>query len=182
MQHSLTFHSFFYKNGYLLVLAAWLITISFMVDNYWSANASINTVKKEISNYVNSQERSFIDLVNDTTVINKISKANLSEAFLLSLIKKKYFLFFYTPDSSSNERLICWNTQQVLPYPSLLYENRSKGFVQLENGFYVWTRYNIGHVKAIALIPVKWNYIVSNDYLENNFVVDESFAFNYDVT
>jgi signal transduction histidine kinase len=182
LQHSLTFRSFFYKNGYLLVLAAWLITISFVVDNYWSANASINTVKKEISNYVNSQEKSFVDLVNDTTVIDKISKANFSESFLLSLIKKKYFVFFYTPDSSSNERLICWNTQQVLPYPSLLYENRSKGFVQLENGFYVWIRYNIGHVKAIALIPVKWNYIVSNDYLENNFVVDESFAFNYDVT
>ncbi|MEO6670733.1 MAG: hypothetical protein ABIN36_14725, partial [Ferruginibacter sp.] len=59
MQQSQTFRRFLYKNIYLLVLAAWLITISFAVENYWSVNASIATVQKELSNHIRSQENDF---------------------------------------------------------------------------------------------------------------------------
>lgn len=114
--------------------------------------------------------------------MSKVRKGNFSEAFLASLVKKNYFVFFYTTDTTSHESLICWNTQQVLPYPSLLYERKGKGFVQLQNGFYVWNRYNVGNIKAIALIPVKWNYIIENDNLKNDFVNDASITGNYDVS
>ncbi len=182
MQQSTTFRSFLYKNTYLLVLAAWFITISFVVDNYWSVNASLNTVQKEISGNIHKQENDFVKLVNDSSAINKISSGNFSESFLQSLIRKKYFVFFYKTDTTSHESLICWNTQQVLPYPSLLYERKDKGFVKLQNGFYVWNRYNIKNVKVLALIPVKWDYIIENDNLENNFANDASIAANYDIS
>lgn len=182
MQQSSTFGRFLYKNIYLLVLAGWFITISFVIDNYWSINASLNTVQKEISGNIHKRENDFIKLVNDSIAMDKIRSGDFSEQFLQGLIKKKYFVFFYSTDSTSHEALICWNTQQVLPYPSLLYEKRDKGFVKLQNGYYVWNRYNVKGVKALALIPVKWDYIIENDNLKNDFVNDAAITQNYDIS
>ncbi len=181
MLQALTFKRFLYKNIYLLVVAAWLITISFVVDNYWSVNASLSTVQKELSNYIHNQENDFVKLVNDSATINKIGKGVFTEEYLLHITRKKYFVFFYSTDSTFHESLICWNTQQVLPYPSLLYEKRDKGFVKLQNGYYVWNRYNFKDIKALALIPVKWDYIIENENLQNDFANDKSITQTYDI-
>jgi len=182
LQNTNLFRTFFFKNSYLLVLAAWLITLSFGVDNYWSANSSITKVQKEISNEIQQQEKDFKALVKDPGVISTVASGNFSESFLSGLTSKKYFIFFYTTDPGSQESLLCWNTQQVLPYPSLLYEKRNEGFVLQENGYYVWNRYDLGAIKAIALFPVKWNYFISTDYLPNDFVNDRSITSNYDIS
>ena len=178
----MTFRRFLNKNAYLLLLAAWLVTLSFIVDNYWSANSSIHSVQNKLSTYVHKQEEELKKLANDTAAIDRIVQGTYSEEFLQQLIHKKYFVFFYANDNSGHEQLINWNTQQVLPFPSLLYENRQSGFVQMENGFYVWNRYNVKDVKVLGLIPVKWNYIITNDYLKNGFADDPSFSLNYDIT
>ena len=182
MQNSKTFRRFLYRNASLLLLAAWLVTLSFIVDNYWSANSSIHSVQNKINTYINKQEKDLQKLANDTAAITKIVQGNYNEDYLAGLTQKKYFLFIYAPDTSGHEQLVSWNTQQVLPFPSLLYETRQSGFVQLENGFYVWNRYNINNVKILGLIPVKWNYIISNEYLKNGFASDPSLSLNYDIT
>jgi len=165
-----------------LLIAAWLVTLSFIVDNYWSANSSIYSVQNKISTYIHKQEKDIAKIAADSAVINKIVQGNYSEEFLARLIKKKYYLFFYASDTSGHEQLVCWNTQQVLPFPSLLYETRKSGFVQLQNGFYVWNRYNVKNVKILGLIPVKWNYIITNEYLKNGFANDQSFSLNYGIS
>ena len=182
MQKTLSIGHFFYKNIYLLVVAAWFITISFVVDNYWSANASLKSVQKKINGYVHSQENDFTLFANDKDAIQKVANGTYSEEFLANLAKKKYFLFFYDDKTAASPSLVCWNTQKVLPLPFMLYDNLGKGFVQLENGYYVWHRVNTGPLKVIALIPVKWNYFITNEYLQNNFVFDESLALNYDIS
>ena len=182
MQKSITFKRFLYKNSYILLAAAWFVTLSFIVDNYWSANSSIKSVQNKISSYIHDQEKDIQMLVTDNTTIPKIISGNYSEDYIRSIIQKKYFLFFYATDSTGHESLIYWNTQQVLPFPSLLYESRVTGFVKLGNGFYVWKRYNTGNVKVLALIPVKWDYIISTEYLKNGFVSDLPLSQNYDIS
>ncbi len=182
MQHANTFRRFLSRNGYLLIIAAWLITLSFVIKNYWSSNASLSTVQKEISRSLSSKEHDFTKLVNDADVIDKISKGSFSESFLQELVNKNYFVFFYKTDNTSHESLVCWNTQQVLPYPSLLYATKNRGFVKLQNGYYAWNRFNVKDVKALALFPVKWDYIIENENLQNNFVDDASISDNYYVS
>jgi len=182
LPNSKTFRRFLFKNAYLLLIAAWLVTLSFIVDNYWSANSSIHSVQSKISTYIHKQEKDLKKLSKDTAAIEQIIQGTYSEDYLAQLIKKKYFVFFYADDSTGHEQLVCWNTQQVVPFPSLLYETRQSGFVQMENGYYVWNRYNVKNVKIIGLIPVKWNYIITNDYLKNGFANDPSFSLNYDIS
>jgi two-component system nitrogen regulation sensor histidine kinase NtrY len=182
LQKSVTIGQFLYKNIYLLVIAAWLITISFVVDNYWSANASLKSVQKKIAGYIHEQESDIVSLATDSSVFRKIDSGNYEEDFLQHLSRKKYFVFFYRSSESQPQSLICWNTQKVLPLPSMITDKPTEGFVELDNGYYVWHRYESGKIKMLALIPVKWNYFISNDYLQNEFVIDKSLSVNYDIT
>ena len=63
MQTEITFRRFLYKNSYLLVIAAWLITISFIIDNYWSGNSSVKAVQANLQQYVQREEKDFDKLV-----------------------------------------------------------------------------------------------------------------------
>ncbi len=182
MQTPITFKRFLLRNANLLLAAAWFVTLSIIVDNYWSANASIKSVQNQLSSYVHGQEKEVQKLIVDNKVIPTIVSGNYDTDFLKKIKNKKYYLFVYATDTLGYESLIFWNTQQVLPFPSLLYESRQNGFVKLGNGYYVWKRYLTGNVKVLALIPVKWDYIIPNEYLKNVFVNDQSFSLNYDIS
>ncbi len=182
MQKSITLKKFLYRNAYLLLAAAWFVTLSVIVDNYWSANSSIKSVQSKISSYVHAQEKDIYKLVNDNNIIPGIISGKYSESFIKEISQKSFYLFLYATDSSGHESLIYWNTQQVIPFPSLLFESRHNGLVKLGNGFYVWERFYKGNVKVLALIPVKWNYIISTEYFKNGFVNDASLSTNYDIS
>jgi signal transduction histidine kinase len=173
---------FVYKYIYLLIIAAWLITISFVIDNYWSASSSLTTVQRKIHSYIHNREQDFKQLVKDSVNLQKIVNQDIDEKFLESITKKDYFIFFYAVSDTSSDNLICWNTQKVLPLPFMLYNNERNGFVKLDNGYYVWDRIEMGKLKCIELIPVKWDYFIENEYLQNNFAVDKSISLNYDLT
>ncbi|MEO5967698.1 MAG: HAMP domain-containing sensor histidine kinase [Ferruginibacter sp.] len=181
MQHLKTFKHFLKRNIYLLIIAAWIITIAIIIDNYWSVNSSLFTVQKTLSSYVQKSEIDFKKLTSDTTVTNNILTEYLSEEELLNLVKKDYFIYFYSISKEKEYQLKFWNTQSVFPNWSLLYLNGNSGFVKLQNGYYVWNIITNKNFKAIALIPVKWNYIITNEYLKNNFAVNESISLNYDL-
>lgn len=159
-----------------------MITFSFIVDNYWSANASISNVQNQISNYVQFQEKDFIKVAEDTAEITKILSRNYDEAFLRKYMEKAYFLFAYKSGNRGTEDLVFWNTQKVQPFPSLLYESGNEGFIKLENGYYVWSKIVDHGYKLIALIPVKWNYYISTDYLKNEFAFDPLLSLSYDIS
>jgi len=148
-----------------------MITFAIIIDNYWSPNSSRKTVQKKLTSHIQAAENDFRKLVSDTSVTSMIRNNNFDENFLKKLTRKDYFLFIYIIDSSGELKLSFWNTQQVLPNTSLLYLNSRSGFVQLQNGFYAWNSYTDKHIKALSLIPVKWNYIITNEYLQNGFAV-----------
>ena len=163
-------------------MAAWLITIAFAIDNYWSSTSSLKTVQNKLTTYIHNQQNDFKLLMNDRLVVQKIATTTYNDNFLKQLTQKKYFLFFYSTTDTASETLVCWNTQKIVPIPFMLYGTENKGFVKLDNGYYVWERRELGSLKCIALIPLKWNYFIVNDYLKNDFVTDENISFNYDIT
>ncbi|RYF88286.1 MAG: HAMP domain-containing protein, partial [Chitinophagaceae bacterium] len=89
--------------------------------------------------------------------------------------------FFYRATSDSQYQMRCWNTQQVLPDDGILQSAVSTGFAQLANGFYVWNKKDSAEMLAVSLVPIKWNYIVTNDYLKNTFVNRPMLGNQYDI-
>jgi len=180
LQHNYNFRGFLNKNLYLIVIAAWLFTIAIVIDSYWSANSSQRSVQKKVANHIHSAENDFRLLVTDPEILNNIRNRNYDENFLKKLTEKDYFLFFYIIDSVGKHDLLLWNTQQVIPGADLLNIKNNAGFIQLQNGYYVWNSFINGNLKILSLIPVKWNYIITNEYLHNGFAA-KGITQNYDI-
>ena len=83
---------FFGRNGYLIVIAAWLVTISFIIDNYWG-DSSEPGVKKAIQKDIQDKQKDFVSFYNDTALIRQLISRQYSEATLTQLTGKKYFIF-----------------------------------------------------------------------------------------
>ncbi len=160
---------FFKNNLYLLVVAAWLITLSFIIDNYWSSTSNIKAVQNKMSNYVNDAETDFIKTLYDSSFRQHMERTAMTEKKEALLQKKDYFIYLYKKKLFSQPSLQYWSSQTVLPDDGILASPQKAGFAQLSNGFYVWNKVANAKTFAIALIPVKWNYIVTNEYLKNDF-------------
>ncbi len=139
-------------------------------------------MQKKIETYIHQQEKDFKILSNDTLLLTKLSVKNYDEIFLQSLTKKKYFFYLYQLTDAAQYESLFWNTQAVQPGDALLYSADSSGFVQLPNGYYVWHKVNIGQGLVVALIPVQWNYVITNEYLKNTFAIGEEIENNYEIS
>ena len=167
------------NNIYLLVIVAWLVTLSFLINNYWSSYSNLKAVQKKMTGYIQTAEKDFIAMAADGSFKN-LMQDSLSED-LNKVPKKDYCLFLYNLDSTAALHLSYWNTQKVLPDSGIIYSALKAGFAQLPNGFYVWNKSDSAGILAIALIPVKWNYIITNEYLQNNFVDNPLTGQKYDI-
>lgn len=171
MKSNHSFKRVFINNSYLLITAAWLITFSFIIDNYLTDRSSDAAVKKRIESYIQEQENDFDKLTADPILMKNISHLKYSETLLKELINKPYYIFVYSTTPSNLYQLNFWSSQVVEPDPFLLTSTDTSGFMQLANGYYVWRKQQRDSTTALALIPVKWNYSITNDYLKNTFAV-----------
>jgi len=182
LQKDNTFKQFFIRNSYILVAAAWLITLSVIVDNYWAGNSSIDVVQKNITAYINHCETDFNKVAEDPSFINKVIDKKYDETFLQELLDKKYFLFIYKNGDDGRLNLNFWSTQVIVPTSAILSAADKSGFAQLSNGYYVWRKDSFNNYTSVALIPVKWNYSIANEYLQNSFVIDKNLDNEYDIS
>lgn len=180
MQNS--FGQFFFKKSYQLIIAAWLITISFFIDNYWAGNSSVKSVQKNLNKYISEQQLDYQRFLVDTVAVNKLVTKKHDEAFLNKYINKRYFFYLYQQKDSSHFVLSFWNTQSAQPNNEILLSGKNEGFIQLQNGYYVWQKASINNIASVALIPIKWKYVITNEYLQNTFAIDADIELNYDLT
>lgn len=164
-----------------MVIAAWLITISFIIDNYLTGNSSPTTVAKNITAYINAQEKDFDKLVADRNLVSKLSKNKVDEDELLNITNKKYFLFVYNQNNFGTYNLVFWSTQVIEPMGTVDIMQGKSGFIKLSNGYYVWRKNTWNNITEIALIPVKWNYGITNEYLRNSFAMGNDIEHGYEI-
>jgi two-component system, NtrC family, nitrogen regulation sensor histidine kinase NtrY len=167
------------NNIYLLVLVAWLVTLSFLINNYWSSYSNLTAVQHKMTGYIQSAEKDFMGMAANGTFKSLVRRDSLVEE--PQKIAEDYYLFLYNMDSAGALQLNYWNTQNVLPDSGITFSSLKAGFATLPNGFYVWNKLDSAGILAIALIPVKWNYIITNEYLKNNFVDNPLTGQQYDI-
>ncbi|MEP6595755.1 MAG: hypothetical protein ABJA71_07395, partial [Ginsengibacter sp.] len=178
-------NTFFGRNGFMLLAAAWLLTISFIIDNYWSGIATSSAVQKAIQRDIIKSQKNIEQFYHDSTLINRVIKRQYNEEELGILVEKKFFIFIYRITSSNDRVPIFWNTQIIEPDSAVLNMPDGSAFRQLVNGWYVIDKKKYQPVNGplfeiVTLIPVKWNYYVENKYLHNSFVaigkIDDTYS------
>lgn len=182
MEKSYSLRKLLRKNIYLLLTAAWMVTISFIIDNYWSANSSVGAVGRNITTYIQEQEQDFDTLAANKKLIRDIAAKEYDDKLLRSLTSKKYFLFVYDKDDLGLFHMLFWNTQVVEPDAQVLAHDENSWFQQLLNGWYVCRKQQVENLTVVALIPVKWNYSITNEYLRNSFAIGDGLENNFAIT
>lgn len=165
---------FFIRHGYLLIVAAWLFTFSFLFSNYWSYYSSPMGVKRSLEKSISQREASFEKLIKDQFLLNHLFSRNYNEKEIKNLDTKDFYVFAY--DSSEAGRwLVFWSTNIVLPEEWQVPLVDGNHFVQLKNGYYEVLCRKVfspeaGHERfMVGVIPVMMEYSFSNNYLVNHF-------------
>ena len=180
-------NTFFSRNGYLLVVAAWLFTLSFIIDNYWSRTSTINTVQKSIERNIKTHQRRSEVLFKNRALINKIIDRDYNETELNKMVDNDYFIFIYKIIPFTQPQAIFWNTQVVAPDSTVFEKPDGTHFQKLANGWYVVNKKSYetssGFLyEIVSLIPVKWSYYVQNKYLQNSFAAVKDIQSDYDIS
>jgi signal transduction histidine kinase len=159
---------FILRNGYLLIVAAWLFTFAFLFNNYWSYYSSPHGVQRSLESDIRSREQALADLAEDTASVRKLFSGMYSEEQLQHIYRQDYFVFAL--DSvEAGHKLVFWSTNTVLPP---FHEGIRPGtsFRKLANGYYVMVTYAYQPGRyLVGLIPVKQEYAISNEYLPAHF-------------
>ena len=177
---------FLASNSYLLIAAAWAITIAFIIDNYWSGTSTPEIVQKTIQRDIQKKQKDFETFCKDTGLVKKFASTQYSEATLQQIEKKEYFIYIYNIGNSIADSCLFWSTQVVQPDSSIIESFNTSYTAKLLNGWYVINKKIIAgdrsSYKIISLIPVKWDYYVSNKYLINSFTAVNNIETDYDVS
>ena len=97
-----------YRNAYLLIISAWLFTLSFVFSNYWSQSTSPQGVKRTLERYLHRQEEDFSRLLRDTPLIRRLALNTADDAELQRMIELPYGVFIYEQGASESRRAWGW--------------------------------------------------------------------------
>lgn len=158
---------FFLRNGYLLICAAWLITLSFLVNNYWWYISSPANVQQLLEKNIQQREKQFKKLVSDQELMHQLLNRDYDEKVLKEFTgtNEGFYLFFY-----KGEWETFWTTNQIAIDSAVLKLSEGIHFQQLKSGYYEIIRKNFGAQSyVLCFIPVKEQYYFSNPYLPDRY-------------
>lgn len=159
---------FFLRNGYLLIISAWLFTFAFLFNNYWSYYSSPHGVQRSLESDIRSRQEDFNELADDTAIINALFKGTYEEQTLQDIYRESYYVFAYDSTQTGLQPRF-WSTSSIAPP---VQEGLREGvtFRRLVNGYYVMLCRKVQPMKyVVGLIPVKQEFAINNDYLQNQF-------------
>ena len=162
-----------YKNGYLLITAAWLYTLSFIFTNYWSYTSSPNRVKQRFENYLQTNEQMVADFAKNIPLIQDIVIGRIGKPQIEWFEDEKPGMFVYRKNIYGSLQLQFWNSHDVVPQDNDVLRPDGKYFVVYPNGEFelIKTTVTLKQSRAvlIAMIPIRSNYFVKTSYLKTEF-------------
>lgn len=175
----------FNKNAGLFLAAAWLYTLSFIFTNYLSYSSSSQKVANILSNYIEGQEKSFKNLLNDTAAVAGIILDGPSSA-KEQIISDAQGIFVYQVNDLGNPVEIFWNTNKMAVENDDLLKTDGSYIVNYQNGVFELIKSTLHKNNTsyffVSLIPIRWQYFMQNEYLQSKFAMNESIGNNYELT
>ncbi|RXK87101.1 sensor histidine kinase [Filimonas effusa] len=161
-----------YKNGYLLITAAWLYTISFIFTNYFTYSGSPEKVKSTLETYLRKQEDRFREIIQDTTTLNILYSPGANK-LKQTLTKETLGIFTYVENETGKYKQVYWNSSLMSVNTEQLHLPDGVHTVSYQNGLFELLKHsfkkNGRNYVFIGLIPIHWDYFIENKYLRREF-------------
>jgi signal transduction histidine kinase len=171
--------------AWLLLAAAWLYTLSFIVTNYFSGASSEEKAAEVLEEYIHAQESVFEKLTKDTSELHSLVKDTASPVKQL-ILSDGMGIFVYQVNDLGHPVLVYWNTHVLAVEPQDVKPVRSEKLVHYLNGYFVliqhpFTYQNLQWV-VCGMVPVQWDYFLTNEYLKSEFAVDANLSEQFKLT
>ena len=169
------FRNIFYSRYSLLALALVIFLLSFVFNSYYTRVSSVAREKRFLSGYIHAQERDFNEVLKDTVLLRKLVQQTESHEEFDDLVKKKYGFFVFAESLFGEEQMLFWSNQVIVPPHSAYGLPPIEYFKKLDNGYYVIIKKDFAlngmsnKLWAYAMIPVKSDYYIENEYLLDEF-------------
>lgn len=162
-----------FRHGYLIITAAWLYTLSYVVSNYWEYNSSPQRVQHKIQQQLNKKEERFNKIISDTGLISSLINDAVKSPEKNKLIDEPFGFFIYSDADTSKPLLTYWNSNKYYTDPEDIQRNDGSYFLNHQNGSFELIKKTIHlpqqSVFVVGLLPVKWDYFIENKYLISDF-------------
>lgn len=154
----------------MIAIVAWLMAMAFLIDRFWSPNASVEAAASKLQNYVSQREKAFQKLMQDSGFIHQIRNGGLQDKQIQDLSGQNLLIFLFEKRNDGDDALVFWSSSLVLPPAGIRENPAGAGLASLRNGSYVWNVHDAGETYLVCLIPVRSDFIITNEYLKNEFV------------
>lgn len=170
---------------WLFLTAAWLYTLSFIFTNYFSGNSSPAKAAGIIEKYLHTQEDFFNSIASDTSILHALVNDSPSVA-KQNLFHDGIGIFVYQLNDLGNPVLVFWNTNNLQAEAKDILKPQAISMTSNVNGHFQLLKqsFNYKGLRWIicAMIPVKWDYFLTNEYLESKFAVENAINNNYTIS
>lgn len=165
------FRTFLWKNGYLLIGAAWLLTLAFLVDHYWSYYSSDKRIAASIQQHLRERENEVQSITQHHALVNQLLRRTFDQNVLTQLNPDYNGIYIFT---FSDGWETFWNTNRISVPPSALQLSEGSYYLHNDRGSFELIKKNLGGLYPgekclIALLPIYESYFKENRYLHASF-------------
>jgi two-component system, NtrC family, nitrogen regulation sensor histidine kinase NtrY len=168
---------FFRDNVYLLLTSLLLLSVAVFTTQKNTKESLEKSYNKTLQQQVNKAQINFNKFAADKTIFKDSSgEVNAYEPYIND--KSQYYFAYLEKDSLA---LKFWSTQLILPDTATI-DGKSATAIQLQNGYYFMQQKRSDSFLLVSLMPIKWNYPITNDYLKNEFTIKPELGKNLEIS
>ena len=159
-----------------LICAVILYLLSFLFGHTYTTSSIVKQEKKKLESYIHLRQNRFENLVKDTSLIFRLANRSESSTELENLAERKTGIFIFRKDRIHEHELVFWSSQNSFPSSDIPGSPDDEYLRKQDNGYYLTIKRTIPFRKdrdsliLIGMIPIQYEYFVTNDNLTNNFV------------
>ena len=179
-----SFKKIAFKHGYLIIAAAWLYTISFIVLNYWSYSSSPQKVKSKLEYRITRLEKQFEQVLLDTALLSSLINQLPG---VINPLKEEMGLFIYQQSKGVEMPVLTyWNTNRIYITTDDVFRPSGSYYIDNKNGQFEMISKKLslkrGDFTVIAMLPIRWSYFMQNKYLQNEFAGFDGINDQYEIS
>ncbi len=172
---------FLKDNSYLLFTSLLLLAISIFTGKAPSPQSLTQSYTKKLQLQIKESENEFKKIIQRADAVSVLTATSKDRTFSENLNNNKQYLFVYK-NVKGFTQLTWWNTQNILPDINIVKDKENSFFRKLVNGYYFIQKNSFGDNIILSLTPVKWQYSIASNYLENSFLTDPAMGVNFEIS
>ena len=158
-----------FANKWWLLTAAWICTLSFIFNHYWSKSSSYDSIAKSFSQRITKQVNYFKTFCTDTGTIRRLAAFDVDSVYDFTGGEDAYYYIF--SDSPDGMVLNYWSSAAIVPDPDDVPYQDTVKLITYSNGTYILASHRVPNslLTAVQLTLVKQDYFIENNSLKTEY-------------